>query len=73
MYYTMSYPCYFQARVLYSDNVKGIMTPPVLLDLTQDGIADIVFVTFNSSICAYNGDTFEKIWNFTFPSSETYA
>ena len=49
------------------------MTPPVLLDLTGDGVDDIVFATYNSTTLALDGATYRPLWNFTYPSSETYA
>ena len=49
------------------------MTPPVLLDLTGDDVVDIVFATYNSTVVALDGHTYETLWNFTYPLSETYA
>ncbi len=49
------------------------MTPPVLIDLTADGVKDIVFSTFNSTVVALDGATHAQIWNASFPQSETYA
>ncbi|KAG1652745.1 Protein FAM234B [Nymphon striatum] len=57
---------------IYRDDHKGIMTPPALVDITKDGIADIVMAMFNSSVIAFDGITFERIWNFTFSQSESY-
>ncbi|KAL3885796.1 hypothetical protein ACJMK2_025834 [Sinanodonta woodiana] len=61
-----------KAKQIYYDSKKGIMTPPVLLDLTGDGIEDIVMSMFNSSVLAIDGDTYQIIWNYTFPMSESY-
>lgn len=49
------------------------MTPPVLIDLTEDGVTDIVFATYNSSVLAVDGETYDILWNYTYPMSETYA
>jgi len=49
------------------------MTPPVLLDLTGDGVVDIVFATYNSTVVAVDGQHYTMLWNFTYPLSETYA
>lgn len=46
------------------------MLPPILVDVTLDGIEDIVAAMFNSTIIVYNGLTFEPIWNYTVPNSE---
>ena len=48
------------------------MTPPVLLDITGDGIEDIFMAMFNSTVLAINGLTFEYLWNTSFPMSESY-
>ena len=48
------------------------MTPPVLVDLTSDGVEDIVIPMFNSSLLAIDGLTFKTLWNHTFPMSESY-
>ncbi|XP_066592878.1 uncharacterized protein [Prorops nasuta] len=49
---------------------KGIFLPPILADITSDGTEDIISALFNSTIIAYNGLTFESIWNYTVPNSE---
>ncbi|XP_069115779.1 uncharacterized protein [Argopecten irradians] len=60
------------ARLVYTDKYKGIMTPPVLLDLTGDGVDDIIMAMFNSSVMAIDGVTYSVLWNKSFPSSESY-
>ena len=62
-----------QSVKIASDAHKGFMTPPVMLDITGDGVEDIVFATYNSSVLAVNGTNFNILWNFTYPWSETYA
>ncbi|PVD27593.1 hypothetical protein C0Q70_12757 [Pomacea canaliculata] len=62
-----------KARALYTDTFKGVMTPPVLLDLTGDGVRDIIISPFNSTVVAIDGASYEIIWNITFPQSETYS
>ncbi|XP_052803386.1 uncharacterized protein LOC128233645 [Mya arenaria] len=61
-----------KARALYTDKFKGVMTPPVLADVTQDGVEDIILPMFNSSVLAIDGLDFHIIWNYTFPMSESY-
>ncbi|KAH3701952.1 uncharacterized protein LOC127861055 [Dreissena polymorpha] len=60
------------ARPLFTDAHKGVMTPPVLVDLTGDGVEDIVLPVFNSSVLAIDGLNFSVIWNYTLPMSESY-
>lgn len=49
------------------------MNPPVLVDLTNDGTADIVIAFFNSTIAAIDGENFNTIWTYSVPNSETYS
>ncbi|ESO12029.1 hypothetical protein HELRODRAFT_158433 [Helobdella robusta] len=62
-----------QAKQIYVAKHKGIMTPPIMIDLNGDLIEDIVFCDFNSTVLALDGDTYEKIWSFAFQDSETYS
>ncbi|XP_078658307.1 uncharacterized protein LOC144903766 [Branchiostoma floridae x Branchiostoma belcheri] len=62
-----------KAEVLYSDPQKGIMTPPVLVDLTADGTVDIVMAMFNSTVLAMDGETGNRLWDASFPMSESYS
>ena len=48
------------------------MTPPVLIDVNHDNIEDIIIPLYNSTLYAFDGRTFQQLWNRTFPSSETY-
>lgn len=62
-----------QLRKLHHNTGKGALLPPILIDITSDGIEDIVAAMFNSTIMAYNGSTFEPIWNYTVPNSEVIS
>ncbi|XP_013379917.1 uncharacterized protein LOC106151285 [Lingula anatina] len=61
-----------KAKKLYSDPFKGIMTPPALADINQDGVEDIVIPAFNSTVVAIDGDTLQQLWKTTFTGSESY-
>lgn len=61
-----------QLRKLNYNTGKGALLPPILIDITSDGIEDIVVAMFDS-IMAYNGSTFEPIWNYTVPNSEVIS
>ncbi|XP_022902074.2 uncharacterized protein [Onthophagus taurus] len=58
---------------LYADDNKGVISPTVLVDITGDGIADIVTSFFNSTTMAFDGYSFKQLWNFTIPNSETLS
>ena len=62
-----------QAIPIYTDSHKGVMTPPVLVDLTHDGVVDIVFSAYNATVVAIDGLTYKTLWNTTFGGAETYA
>ncbi|XP_070157797.1 uncharacterized protein [Polyergus mexicanus] len=62
-----------QLRKLHHNTGKAALLPPILIDITSDGIEDIVAAMFNSTIMAYNGSTFEPIWNYTVPNSEVIS
>ncbi|XP_014485301.1 PREDICTED: uncharacterized protein LOC106749897 isoform X2 [Dinoponera quadriceps] len=62
-----------QLRELYHNTGKGALLQPILVDITSDGIEDIVAAMFNSTIMAYDGLTFEPIWNYTVPNSEVIS
>ncbi|XP_053989156.1 uncharacterized protein LOC128881821 [Hylaeus volcanicus] len=57
-------------RKLHRDTGKGTSLPPILVDITLDGIEDIIVAMFNSTVIAYDGLTFEPIWNYTVANSE---
>ncbi|XP_077484241.1 uncharacterized protein LOC144094190 [Amblyomma americanum] len=61
------------ARPIYTDPHKGIMTPPALVDLTGDGVADIVMAAFNSTTFALDGLSFARLWTRHFAQSESYS
>lgn len=41
--------------------------------INRDSVADIIMAMFNSSVIAFDGNSFNQIWNYSFPSSETYT
>ncbi|XP_038065375.1 uncharacterized protein LOC119735653 isoform X1 [Patiria miniata] len=58
---------------IYSDSFKGVMTPPALVDITGDGVVDIVMAMFNSTVVAFDGQNYRQLWNYSIPDSETYS
>ncbi|XP_053207045.1 uncharacterized protein LOC128391220 isoform X2 [Panonychus citri] len=62
-----------KAHPIYTDCCKGIMVPPVLVDINSDSILDIIMSLFNSTVIAFDGHTFHIIWQYHFPGSETYS
>ncbi|KAK3769153.1 hypothetical protein RRG08_034484 [Elysia crispata] len=69
-----------RAVKLSSDTHKGFMTPPALVDVTGDGVEDILVPVFNSTLLALDGGGggggrggHRPLWTARFPGSETYS
>lgn len=58
---------------IYRNPTSGFIVPLVLSDLNDDGVEDIVAALFNSTVLAFDGKTFEMLWNHTFSESETIS
>jgi len=52
---------------------KGVILPPVVVDVDVDGVEDLVVSTFNGHTMAIDGnDMKRRIWNTYFPGTESY-
>ncbi|XP_076280121.1 uncharacterized protein LOC143208973 isoform X1 [Lasioglossum baleicum] len=60
-------------RRLHRNAGKGSPLPPILVDITLDGVEDIVTALSNSTIIVYNGLTFKPIWDYTIPNSKVIS
>lgn len=60
-----------KTHLIYRDPNKGLITPATLVDVTGDGIDDIILATMNSNVMAFNGMDFKCIWNKTFTNFES--
>lgn len=60
-------------RKLHHSAGKGVLLAPILVDINLDGTEDIVAAMFNSTIVAYDGKSFQQIWNYTIPNSEVIS
>lgn len=58
---------------IYKSSSKGVIVPPVLADVTNDGIKDILILSFDGEILMLNGLNFELIWTKKFQCHETYT
>lgn len=59
------------SKAIYKDCCRGMTTQPTLIDVNQDEILDIVVATFNGTVVAFDGLTFEQIWNTRMEGGET--
>jgi hypothetical protein len=58
---------------LYKSESKGIMVPPVIVDLNHDGVDDLVVSTFGGHTVALNGlDIATRLWDAYYPNTESY-
>jgi outer membrane protein assembly factor BamB len=52
---------------------KGYIGPPVLADITKDGIADIIANAVEGKLLAFDGETYKLIWSVKVPETEAYS
>ncbi|XP_046574702.1 protein FAM234A-like [Haliotis rubra] len=52
---------------------KGVMVPPVLIDMTGDGVKDILMSAFDGTVILFDGETLENLWKIKFNGRESYS
>ncbi len=52
---------------------KGYIGPPVLVDITRDGVPDIIANAVEGKLIAFNGATYKPIWSIKVPETEAYS
>ncbi|HYG41152.1 MAG TPA: hypothetical protein VD908_21165 [Cytophagales bacterium] len=62
-----------QAKVLASYENKGFVAAPVLVDVTLDGIYDIIANAVDGEMLAIDGSNDSLIWKVSIPGTEAYA
>ncbi|XP_013402918.1 protein FAM234B isoform X1 [Lingula anatina] len=58
---------------IYKSDLKGVMVPPTLVDVTHDGVKDILMSGYDGTMALYNGETLETIWQKQFIGYESYS
>jgi hypothetical protein len=61
------------ATVLAGGTAQGFIGPPVLADITRDGILDIVVNAVDGRMLAFDGHDNSPIWSIHVPSTEAYS
>ncbi|MEQ9443160.1 MAG: hypothetical protein RIG62_29255 [Cyclobacteriaceae bacterium] len=61
------------ATVLATGKDRGFMAPPVLVDITQDGVLDIIANAVDGRMIGINGDDHSVIWEVAIPGAEVYG
>ena len=59
--------------LLASGKEKGFIAPPILTDITGDGIPDIIANAVEGKMLAINGANHTKIWEVQLPGTEAYC
>lgn len=59
--------------LLDTSPTKGYIGPPVLADITKDGVPDIIANAVEGKLMAFNGATNEPIWSLKVPETEAYS
>ncbi|XP_060600384.1 protein FAM234A-like [Ruditapes philippinarum] len=59
--------------MLLKSERKGVMVPPVLIDMNKDGVNDILVNSFNGIMILYDGETLAPMWKIQFEDRESYS
>lgn len=62
-----------RSKLLESGEEKGFIAPPVLADVTADGVYDIVANAVNGRMVAIDGATEKVLWRVNLPGTEAYC
>lgn len=61
------------SRELAKGEGKGFIGPPVLVDLNSDGINEVVVISVNGRVMAFNGIDQAKLWETKIEETEAYS
>jgi hypothetical protein len=61
-----------KAQVLIETTQKGVIAPPLLVDITNDGVLDIVQNIVEGKTIAVDGKTNQKLWEVELSGTEAY-
>lgn len=62
-----------KAKILATSETKGFISSPVLADITEDGVEDIIINAVDGQILALNGASDSLLWQVYFPGTEAYT
>ena len=60
------------SRLIFKDCCHAMLTAPILLDVNQDDITDIIISLDNSTIIALNGFNYEVLWTKQLNDNHTF-
>ncbi|KAJ8299124.1 hypothetical protein KUTeg_023184 [Tegillarca granosa] len=58
---------------LFRAEVKGVMVPPVLVDVNKDGVNDIFMNSFDGAMVLFDGETLKIMWKVKLEERESYS
>ncbi|XP_070199696.1 protein FAM234A-like [Littorina saxatilis] len=58
---------------LFVAEKKGVMVPPVMVDMTGDGVKDILMNSFDGNVVLFDGETLEILWKIKLEDRESYS
>jgi hypothetical protein len=61
------------ARELARGQGKGFIAPPSLVDINEDGVLDILVLSVNGRIMAFDGVSYFKLWETKLENTEAYS
>jgi outer membrane protein assembly factor BamB len=61
------------AIILDSSPDKGYIGPPAWVEITGDNVRDIIVISVDGRLLAYDGVTKERIWETVMPDTEAYT
>jgi outer membrane protein assembly factor BamB len=59
------------AKIIATEKDHGFISPPVLADINQDGLYDIIVISHGSNVTAIDGKGFKTLWKQSIPGTES--
>ncbi len=61
------------STILADGLAKGFIAPPVVADITEDGVYDIITSSVDGRMLAFDGSTNQLLWGGQIPNTEVYS
>ncbi|CAI9740504.1 Hypothetical predicted protein [Octopus vulgaris] len=61
------------AKAIYESQTKGIFVPPVIVDIQNNSVMDILVSAFDGTIALVDGQTFTPKWKINFTNYESFS
>ncbi|XP_029651276.1 protein FAM234B-like [Octopus sinensis] len=61
------------ATAIYESQTKGIFVPPVIVDIQNNNVMDILVSAFDGTIALVDGQTFTPKWKINFTNYESFS